>query len=76
MGNTFEYIETFTSGRELFKQSVFKQKNKSQKTKDKEISLLNKKIDKTKESISLIEEKIVEKEIEKISSRKQNRFRQ
>lgn len=55
--------------RELFKQSVFKQKNKSQKTKDKEISLLNKKIDKTKESISLIEEKIVEKEIEKISSR-------
>ena len=59
--------------RELFKQSIFEQKNKSQKTKDKEISLLNKKIDKTKESISLIEEKIVEKEIEKISSREKAR---
>ena len=55
--------------RELFKKTIFKQKNKSQKTKEKEITLLNKKIDKTKESISLIEEKIVEKEIEKISSR-------
>lgn len=55
--------------REIFKNSLFKQKNKSDKSKKKGIDLLKGKITKTNETICLLEERIVEKQIEKISSR-------
>ena len=55
--------------REISKKTLLKQKNKSHKSKETEIKNLTSKIDKTKETISLIEERIVEKEVQKISSR-------
>ena len=55
--------------REFFKNSLFKQKNKSDKSKKKGIDLLKGKITKTNEMICLLEERIFEKQIEKISSR-------
>lgn len=55
--------------REIFKKTLLKQKNRSQKSKETAIKKLTSTIDKTKETISLIEEKIVEKEVQKISSR-------
>ena len=55
--------------REISKKTLLKQKNKSYKSKETEIKKLTSKIDKTKETISLIEERIVEKEVQKISSR-------
>ena len=55
--------------REFFKNSLFKQKNKSDKSKKKGIDLLKGKITKTNETICLLEERIVEKQIDKISSR-------
>ena len=55
--------------RELFKRSVFKEKNRSSKSKEKEIEKLKSMIEKNEQTLSLLEERIVEKEIEKISSR-------
>ena len=55
--------------REFFKNSLFKQNNKSDKSKKKGIDLLKGKITKTNETICLLEERIVEKQIDKISSR-------
>ena len=55
--------------REISKKTLLKQKNKSHKSKETEIKNLTSKIDKTKETISLIEERIVEKEVQKISPR-------
>jgi DNA invertase Pin-like site-specific DNA recombinase len=62
-------LELSHQEREIFKQSLFDNKNKSQKTKDREIDRLKTRIEKTKESIGRLEESIVEKQIEKISSR-------
>ena len=55
--------------REISKKTLLKKKNKSHKSKETEIKNLTSKIDKTKETISLIEERIVEKEVQKISPR-------
>ena len=55
--------------REIFKKSVLGNQKKIQKNRDGEIEKLKVQIEKTKESICLIEERIEEKEIEKISSR-------
>ena len=55
--------------REIFKKSVLSNQKKIQKNRDGEIEKLKVQIEKTKESICLIEERIEEKEIEKISSR-------
>ena len=59
--------------REMFKQSVLKQKKTSHENKEKEIEKLITKTGRTKESITLIEERIAEKEVEKISSREKAR---
>ena len=59
--------------REIFKQSLLKQKNRSKESKEKELIRINKKIESIKESISRIEDSIDEKEIEKISSREKAR---
>ncbi|MDG1306663.1 MAG: recombinase family protein [Porticoccaceae bacterium] len=55
--------------REIFKKSLLKQKKMSDKSKKKEIDLAKGQIAKTNETICLLEERIVEKQIEKISSR-------
>ena len=62
-------LELSHQEREIFKQSIFDKKNKSQKVKERDIERLKTKIEKTKDSISRLEESIVEKQIEKISSR-------
>jgi len=55
--------------REIFKKSLLKQKKMSDKSKKKEIDVAKGQIAKTNETICLLEERIVEKQIEKISSR-------
>ena len=55
--------------REIFKKSVLGVQKKLQKNRDSEIKKLKVQIENTKETISLIEERIEEKEVEKISSR-------
>jgi len=55
--------------REIFKKSLLKQKKMSDKSIKKEIDVAKGQIAKTNETICLLEERIVEKQIEKISSR-------
>ncbi len=55
--------------REIFKKSLLKQKKISDKSRKKEIDIAKGQIAKTNETICLLEERIVEKQIEKISSR-------
>jgi len=55
--------------REIFKKSLLKQKKISDKSRKKEIDLAKGQIAKTNETICLLEERIVEKQIDKISSR-------
>ena len=62
-------LELSHQEREIFKKSLLKQKNRSKISKENELTRLSKKIDSIKESISRLEESIVQKEIEKISSR-------
>ena len=55
--------------REMFKKSVLKTKRQSKELKDKQIEKLKIKIEGTERSIQLLEEKIAEKEVEKLVAR-------
>ena len=55
--------------RELFKRMVLKEKKQSRESKDKQIEKLKSLIERNQDTLSLLEDRIVEKEIEKISSR-------